>query len=740
MSPKAPFRFVRIARWVHRPAWAHLASHDVPFTDGLCGTAEITLTAITPLLVGGRRRPPAAQSEGEVWPFRIGDQYAIPPSQMQGLCRSILEIAGFGRLGDRIDKRRYGMRDLSGTATSKLHYLDRLSVTAGNRVTPRTQAGYLVKDGDGAKIIPCEMARIHVNDVAAVRNDKRVAAGLPPNPNNPFQGAGDAESRYAAFLNGLGGMSALAATFQIDPPGWHDHCIATPRPIQIQYCRCTPAIGPGTTDGVIVLTGKTQPGTGAGAKKWEFVFHTPNPAGKMVVPEEAWQAFRYLHDELKGRKPNPAWVGRWRAEFESGNPIPVFYWPNGSGSVDTLGMAYAFKAAFTGDTHDLLANSSPDHVTPIETAPLDLPGLIFGVAAEGNEGRGLKRRAWFGMGRSTSQEPTVDFGRAAVLLGPKPSYYPFYVRQKPGAGHLAANESYATYSAVAAATAAHLSKPELAGVKIWPAAHAQPHTPTLPELLGVAAGNRNVQTRLNPVPPGTTFTIPLTFHNLRPVELGALLWALSFGDNSAFGIDPAAVRLHHRFGMGKPFGLGEVAIHVRLNDDLKVDDDTRQAADFVSMFEKYMNDVYPVPGGWTGSRQVKALLKAADPARNNSGELAYMKLNAGANNGVAEGTYVGERVAGRFLEDYADGTELPPPVRARPGGGTQTPAPDEAKHEPVVGARVRFLANANRNIASKEGVILQAGQGAYADFKIKIDNGPNVTKKKSLFTVIAPPD
>ncbi|MBQ7691820.1 MAG: hypothetical protein IJT30_11620, partial [Muribaculaceae bacterium] len=49
---KAPFNFVPLSDKVYFPAWADQISHDVPFSDGLSGELELTITAETPILVG----------------------------------------------------------------------------------------------------------------------------------------------------------------------------------------------------------------------------------------------------------------------------------------------------------------------------------------------------------------------------------------------------------------------------------------------------------------------------------------------------------------------------------------------------------------------------------------------------------------------------------------------------------------------------------------------------------------
>lgn len=737
MSIKAPFRFARISRWVHTPAWGALATHDIPFCDGLSGQATITLTAITPLMIGGEPRAAANGNPGEVFPFRINGNFAIAPSTMQGHCRALLEIAAFGRLGTFVDERRFGIRDLQDNATAKVHYQSRLSssqnVNGRTRITPKTMAGYLVRGKDGkTSIIPCEMARIHVNAVFALRCAKLKAMGLTAETENPFTnknlGAGrrfesNARQRYEAFLDRLGGFGALAGKFAIDK---------TPEPyshkndsIEIIYKRCQPSAGPTATDGILVLTGKQSRGTGSGKKKWEFIFYDPDPSKTMDVDKSIWDAFEFIHAKQRGRDINPNWAF-WKDEFNANKPIPIFYWTRHDGSLDTFGMAYAFKAAHTQSTHDLLKNSSPDHTTPLEEAPLDMPGLIFGVAAEGNKGRGLKRRAWFGPGLSDSKADAVTLG-PVILLGPKPSFVGIYVRQGYGGDAAPNRQPLASYSPALGYGAA-VKNPELAGVKLWPASYEGPATPPMPPLGGLA-GTWKVQNILHAAPHSTCFTMPLTFHNLRPVELGALLWALSFGDKAAFG--EGLPPLHHRLGMGKPVKLGEVAIQVKL----EVDDDPekRSEMDFVKLFEDHMKAAYG--NDWKLSKQVQALLKAADPKQNTGDELKYMPL--GGQNDQAD-SYIGEKRRGGFLCDYVDGDE-----KVRPNPPSVAPA-RKREAEPVLGpvngARIRFHANVRAELKNKEGVIVQVGNGPYADHRIGLDNRTQVTAKQSLFAVISRPE
>ena len=148
-------------------------------------------------------------------------------------------------------------------------------------------------------------------------------------------------------------------------------------------------------------------------------------------------------------------------------------------------------------------------------------------------------------------------------LEPKPSYVGLYVRQKRGNGRDLGNEPLATYSPLEelnnSEAPKHLRCPELAGVKVWPARGASQFDP-LPVREGRTTDrgpSKEVQNLLFTLPPGTVFKSRLTFHNLRRVEFGALLWALSFGDTAMFCESSRKVTKRHRLGMGKPLGWGK---------------------------------------------------------------------------------------------------------------------------------------------------------------------------------------
>ena len=224
MAVTAPFRFARIWKTVHQPAWGRLVSHGIPFADGVSGEATVTIVARTPLIVGGARRAATAQREGEVRPFQLPDgTWALPGSTLQGLSRSILEIASFGSLGPWIDDKRFSYRDLGTSQTAKDHYLSRLSTNVEGHITQHSKAGWLINDSDGIRIVPSKFARIHAKHIIEWK------LGRPPSQNEldgsilAFGGGNGTAKVRVDWFCGARSFSVFDRKFYLVPPpvgGW----------------------------------------------------------------------------------------------------------------------------------------------------------------------------------------------------------------------------------------------------------------------------------------------------------------------------------------------------------------------------------------------------------------------------------------------------------------------------------------------------------------------------------------
>ena len=198
---------------------------------------------------------------------------------------------------------------------------------------------------------------------------------------------------------------------------------------------------------------------------------------------------------------------------------------------------------------------------------------------------------------------------------------------------------------------------------------------------------------LCPVPEGPiTFTFRLRYHNLHPVELGALLWAALWGGDDG---------LRHAVGMGRPFGWGRAKVAAAL--DAAQREAMRQFAEAMETWARQKG----IAGGWADSVQLRQLRAMADPEKGADEQaqdrMKQMQIIVGVAN-----DFVDAKKAGTVLPEYAgmaatevadpideDSIKMSPPralgqqakttvrtfnnaVRARQGRGTVQAAPAAA--------------------------------------------------------------
>lgn len=594
-----PYHFVPLSNTVHLPEWGPLVTQDRPFRDGLSGEIAYTLTADSPVLIGGTKHNHEKQDAvGEVWPFRLtaSGPYAIPGSTLKGMLRSVLEIAAVGRMR-MVDDRRFGVRDL--TSGAREFYGNRM--TSGSKqkgFKPLPRAGWLTLDPQtGRRVItPCEYARVEHDDLARYSNDDDWNS-MPREP--------AASSKYKRWKRSGKG---LHVHFDPAPEQPHDHS----RSNKLVY-RKAQRLGTGNTPGTLVFTGQPakRERNKTGRKHMEFVFFAERDNQAFEVPDSVWRDFLHIHQESDD----------W-AFWQKQGRIPVF-WLEDQNTLHSLGLAMMYRLAYDFSVGDMIAHASPAHrETPGQHNGYDLADLLFGAVGERPEDA-LRGRV--------SCEPATAQGSPApqtcndtVLNAPKPSFYPAYVEQPSvdARGTLKEKGAYATYSATRAA-----AKPRIRGHKRYP---ARPQSDVAvqeppPEI----KKNKNIQVRLHPLPSGTAFHGRIQFHNLRPAELGALLWTLTWGGDAG---------LRHSVGMGKPFGFGQVRFEIdpersrlRPNDPARPSTtlDANTTRDCIQAFEQHMETASP---GWAGSARLQTLCAMASPeaateyTRRTGAALQYMEL------------------------------------------------------------------------------------------------------------------
>ncbi|HRQ65977.1 MAG TPA: TIGR03986 family CRISPR-associated RAMP protein [Xanthomonadaceae bacterium] len=577
----SPYNFVPLAEWVYCPEWAELVSHDVPFADAFSGELRYTLVADSPLLVGGRQEPASATRPGEVHAFRMPDgRPAVPGASLQGMLRAVTEILTFSRMR-QVDDLRFALRDLSGTRVKDLY----------SQPMKRVEAGFLKRQQDGRIVIePCEYAYVAHADLhglgikasdfskrgASVRDKETAAARTLERT---------LELRFTPPVGGAGNLPESAL-------------------------RRATEVGSGKTVGRLVVTtqiSQWDQNNGKG-KKFDFVFYARRAGSVVPVESEAWRDFLWIHD---GEEKDRPWPGYWKEKFFKGEEVPVFYLPPADGVPLRFGLARMFRLAGRYSVCDAIADASEDH---IHDDAADFSDLLFGrLGGDLRDGgsciaSSLKGRLSFPPALASDPEPKVLELGPTVLSSPKPSFFPAYLEQAHKDA-IPERESYRTWDGDKGGMPVrirgwkrYLLRPDLA-------------VPPPPE-----KSKPTVQVKLFPLETGARFDGRIVFHNLRAVELGAVLWAMTLG-----GTEGA----RHSLGMGKPFGLGQV--HFEINEAASRIVPNRPGAapesipSFLKGFLAHMEQVCPGREGWRNSQQVASLLGMATIGRD-VGMLRYPSL------------------------------------------------------------------------------------------------------------------
>lgn len=553
----APYRFVPLSKKVLRPEWAHLVSHDHPFADGVSGVLELTLTAKTPLCVGGK------QSPGQVKFYRTPDnQLAIPGSSIKGMLRNVLEIACFGSF-KQVEDQKLGVRELVPGGNFYSDAMNRQPV----------QSGWLRYEQGQWRLIPCKCVRVHHQEI--------INAGLAPYLE--WKRAKTVENRYR-LLNGLRDI-----TF-IEPD--------KKEPIKID--------NKGNKTGKLVVTGQpgkaydeqNKQGSTKANKKYEFVFYDHDKTAEKIVSNAVISGFMQIYAE------SAQWL-YWRKQLNSLQMgVPVFFHKDDKNQVKSLGLSLMYKLPYTLSLHDAINNTAAEHLAGQQP---DLAGLIFGWLDESTKSgnNNLRGRVMPGMLTAVNPTPTKMAG-PTVLSSPKPTFYPAYIRQASG------KKPYKTLMDETA---------ELAGWKRYPL-QQKAH---LPQLSGDVAKNKNVQITMETVNAGSVFAGKLRFHNLRLLELGALLWALDFGQREVC----------HNLGLGKPYGFGQVKLTSQLaflqaNNPAFQHESTQMlqqaTAAFCQFMDKWCLQHLTPARAWEQTEQVTALLAAQQPQLFKTGLLAHYSI------------------------------------------------------------------------------------------------------------------
>ncbi|MBK8972689.1 MAG: TIGR03986 family CRISPR-associated RAMP protein [Hahellaceae bacterium] len=387
--------------------------------------------------------------------------------------------------------------------------------------------------------------------------------------------------------------------------------------------------------GYVVITGQV-PG-----KKKEFLFQPP---GREFLPvsSQVMADFRFIHmANPQNKESDLDNYLDWQLHKRSPG-IPVFFLKDKS-RVTHLGLSYMFRIPHRNSVQELV--SKRQNPAAGEGA-FDMAELLFGALRK-EGGKSLRGRVSLDDAIAVSTKPGAE--QTTILGSPHSSFYPAYVEQ-PSSGDSLSSREYLTYSDPNA---------RIRGWKRYPV-HA-PGNINVPPLPPKLQDKVNVQQKLRPLAAGGLFTGKLRFHNLKLAELGALVWALTWGGDSS---------KRHALGMAKSLGFGQLSVKLSGYESLIWNDPARQnppdQKQILDAFQASIDDAYSADGRgarWIESDALKQLLAMSDPAEAKNHELSHLKLEQvthddGTKKNINE--FKSVKDDRKVLKPYVEKTEINP--------------------------------------------------------------------------------
>lgn len=571
MAIHAPYHFVPLSPWIYAPPWGYIASRDIPFADGISGELHITLTNHSPLMIGGETVNEDGQPKKVTFLKDPNGNPCIPGTSLRGMIRNVLEIATFSKM-QMVDEQRFGFRDFSDTK-----YKEEVMVNNAKSV----KAGWLKqrKTGNGLQwqLTPVRYLPVTYADIDTVfSTDLNNNANAQTEINNTVKAYSQQDKYTKIPLSN----AVIGDTYVKERPVGKDGKNVKRevyfKPTQQlvskdQHTFATPMAR-------LVFTGPMSQGKNT-VKRRDYVFYLPDSTSKAkVVSDSVYKKFMAVHSENEGsrKQKNDVDLISYLRQNPAPEGIPVFWLADASGKPRTLGLAQLMKLPAEHSIHDTIAATQPAHIPTTQqdkNAPswLDFCETLFGRVNATSGEFNRQGRISFNDAHLHPDDTAEFVEDAPIILGkPKASFFPAYLKQ-PNAKFNAeqlktipkdSTVGYMTYMGVAENTANSKKHsrnkptsqtevlPEISGWKRYPQQHAPGSNSQITKEL---QSKTQLQVKLEPIHNSVRFISKLRFHNLKPAELGALIWAITWNDKS---------NCFHGLGLAKPNGYGKVQCHI----------------------------------------------------------------------------------------------------------------------------------------------------------------------------------
>ena len=295
---------------------------------------------------------------------------------------------------------------------------------------------------------------------------------------------------------------------------------------------------------------------------------------ELLIPEDTQEGIalndKIIESFLTVYAPTPGFEN-FVSYLDKGERIPVsFISEKGTTNIIAIGMGRMLRYPYKQDINTLVNKEQGN-----PQKEYDLCETMFGqIDNQDNQDNqnSLKGRVQIGNAMIQGTVSDNELLRAGGVLGePKASFYPLYLKQE-------ANGIYRTYE----------DANGIAGRKRY-RIHQGGTVVNLPQ----GNGNINVMTRFRPIPRNKSFKMRINIHNLKPVELGALLLAIKL-KQGAF----------HNIGMAKAYGYGKL---ISENIELNLRGEEQHSVDhYINLFKSAMEAF--TNNKWSNSDVITSLL------------------------------------------------------------------------------------------------------------------------------------
>ena len=330
-------------------------------------------------------------------------------------------------------------------------------------------------------------------------------------------------------------LKQLYPSYQSDPSIWKSNISVGKNGIYPSY----PEIEKNGNYYRIVCTGKF------GKKQHELLFPSAEDE-PILIQKETIEAFTTMYDATPGFSDAKDGGSCFLSALENGEKIPVFHLRLEEGK-ETLGFSRMFKLPFKYNVKQ--------QVEVLQKADINRPDFaetLFGYTGKETSLKGRVQISHAFMEGEVVDSELIE--KKGILGSPKASYYPIYLKQH--------HSPYKTYD----------ENEGIAGRKLY-RVHTKDTTIPLP----LNENNPNVESSFKTIPQGQNFHFRITMHNVKEVELGAVLAALTF--NHTTGV-------YFNIGMAKSFGFGKCEIE---ENGIKLNGTNEKIDHYLQVFEKQMS-------------------------------------------------------------------------------------------------------------------------------------------------------